>query len=135
MTLRKKIYFTVFATIYFVAVLLLLAVAAVHAANETGETANGSVSGPEQHDKSLISVAQWVIDGEVVGMVAAYVYNDITSEKPVDYWELYDNDGDLLAVSWFDKFGIQRNAIDRGVVEEGGKLEGVFIIVSDGSLI
>jgi hypothetical protein len=53
----------------------------------------------------------------------------------VDYWELYDNDGDLVAISWFDRFGIERLAIDRGLVDEGDKLEGAFVVFSDGDSV
>ena len=67
-----------------------------------------------------------------MGSVAAYVYDDVTTEKPADYWELYDQQGDLLAVSWFDKFGIQRTAVDRGIIEQKDQLEGVFVVVPDG---
>ena len=49
-----------------------------------------------------------------------------------NYWELYDKQGNLLVVSWFDKFGIQRTAVDRGIVEEKDQLEGIFVIVVDG---
>jgi hypothetical protein len=50
-------------------------------------------------------------------------------------WELYGQEGDCLAISWFDKFGIQRRAIDRGIVEEEDKLEGNFVVVLDGDYI
>ena len=39
-----------------------------------------------------------------------------------------------MAVSWFDKLGVRRTAVDRGIVEEADDLEGVFVvIVSDGT--
>jgi hypothetical protein len=69
------------------------------------------------------------------GLVAAYIYDDVTTDRPTDYWEIYDNQGSLVAVSWFDKFGIRRIAVDRGIVEEEDRLEGVFVIVSNGSSI
>jgi len=70
-----------------------------------------------------------------LGTLAAYVYSDVTTERPVDYWELYDKQTNLLAASWFDRFGIQRTAVDRGIVEEEDKLEGIFVVVLDGNLI
>jgi len=76
-----------------------------------------------------------VVEGEVLGEVAAYVYDDVTTERAADYWELYDKRGDLLAVSWFDRFGIQRTAVDRGIVEKGDELEGIFVVVLDGNSI
>lgn len=91
------------------------------------------VSGPEQHQMTLVSLAPWVVEGEFLGLVAAYTYDDVSTERPADYWELYNNQGSLVAVSWFDKFGAHRTAIDRGIVEEADHLEGVFVIVSDGS--
>ena len=60
------------------------------------------------------------------------IYDDPTTKRPADYFELYDTDGDLLAVSWFDRFGIQRVAVDRGLLEEADKLEGVFVILLEG---
>ena len=89
------------------------------------------VTGP-QHDMSLVSFSPWVVEGEVLGTLAAYVYDDVTTARPADYWELYDKEGNLLAIGWFDKFGIQRTAIDRGIVEQKDKLEGIFVVVLDG---
>ena len=92
------------------------------------------VTGPKQHDMTLVSFDPWVVEGDVLGAVAAYVYDDVLTERPVDYWEFYNTEGDLLAVSWFDRFGIQRTAVDRGIVEDQGKLEGIFVVVLDGDL-
>jgi len=89
------------------------------------------VTGP-QHDMSLVSFSPWVVQGEVLGTLAAYVYDDETTARPADYWELYDKEGNLLAIGWFDKFGIQRTAIDRGIVEQKDKLEGIFVVILNG---
>jgi hypothetical protein len=91
------------------------------------------VSGPEQHQMTLVSLEPWVVEGELLGLVAAYTYYDVSTERPADYWELYNNQSSLVAVSWFDKLGARRTAVDRGIVEEADQLEGVFVIVSDGS--
>jgi hypothetical protein len=93
------------------------------------------VTGPERHEMRLVSLDPWMIEGELMGAVAAYVFDDVTTERPVDYWELYNSEGNLVAVSWFDKFGIQRMAIDRGIAEQEDKLEGVFVVVLDGDSI
>ena len=90
---------------------------------------------PEHHEMTLVSSQPWVVEGKVLGRLAAYVYKDVSTERPVDYWEIYDRQENLLAVSWFDKFGIQRTAVDRGIVEEEDKLEGIFVVVLDGYLI
>ncbi len=51
----------------------------------------------------------------------------------MDYVELYDGSGGLLAVGWLDRFGILRMAVDRALLQgESGVLEGVFVLVSGG---
>jgi len=136
MTFRNKIYFTIFAILEFIAVLFFLGFAAARAAGASDDaTRQEMVTGPEQHDISLVSRYPWVVEGEVFGTIAAYVYDDVTTERPADYWELYDKKGDLLAVSWFDRSGVQRNAVDRGILEEKDRLEGVFVVVLTGDSI
>jgi hypothetical protein len=55
--------------------------------------------------------------------------------RPEDYVELYERDGELVAVGWFDRFGIQRMAIDRAFVDGGDKLQGVFVAIVDGESV
>jgi len=43
--------------------------------------------------------------------------------------------GALLAVGWFDRFGIERLAVDRALVEDGDELEGVFVLILAGDSI
>jgi hypothetical protein len=69
-------------------------------------------------------------------MLGAFaVYDDARTKRPADYFEVYDSNGDLLAVGWFDRFGIQRMAVDRGLIEKGDELEGVFVSLLDGDSI
>jgi hypothetical protein len=135
MSLRNKIYFIIIATSYFIAVLFVLGVAAKAEEAAAHAVEQEIVTGPGQHDVSLISSQPWLVEGEVLGTLAAYVYKDVTTERPIDYWELYDKDGDLLAVGWFDKFGIERTAVDRGIMKEEDKLEGTFVVVLAGTAI
>src|ERR1700752_367021 len=78
----------------------------------------------EEHHVTLVSFSQLVVEGEIVGAVAAY--HDPATKRPIDYWELYNSEGGLSAVGWFDRFGIQRTAVDRGLLDSEDKLEGVF---------
>ena len=136
MTFRNKIYFTIFAILEFIAVLFLLGFVAATAAKASDNVREQEiVTAPEPHDMSLVSFSPWVVEGAVLGTMAAYVYTDVTTERPADYWELYDKNGDLLAVSWFDKAGVQRTAVDRGILEEKDRLEGVFVVVLTGDSI
>jgi hypothetical protein len=136
MTFRNKIYFTIFAILEFVAVLFFLGLVAARAA-EASDNATGQeiVAAPEQHVMSLVSFDPWMVEGKVLGTMAAYVYTDVTTERPADYWELYDKNGDLLAVSWFEKSGVQRTAVDRGILEEKDRLEGILVVVLTGDSI
>ena len=134
MTFRNKIYVTIFAILEFIAVLFFLEFVATRVA-EASNSEQEIVTGPDQHEIKLVSLDPWVVEGEVLGTVALYVYADVTTERPADYWELYDQEGNLLAVSWFDRFGIRRTAVDRGILENEDKLEGNFVVVLDGNLL
>ena len=106
-----------------------------HIKRQDNFTEQESVTTPERDQMTLVCSESWMVEGEAVGVLAGYVYKDVSTHRPVDYWELYDHAGDLLAVSWFDKFGIQRTAVDRGIIEEADKLEGVFVFVLNGETI
>jgi hypothetical protein len=133
MAFRNKSYFIILGII--VQVLFFGDVRADELQPSDNATGQEIATAPEQHDMSLVSFDPWVVEGEVLGTLAAYVYDDVTTERPADYWELYDKKGDLLALSWFDRFGIQRTAVDRGIVEKGDELEGIFVVVLDGNSI
>ena len=133
MTFRNKIYVTIFAILEFIAVLFFLGFVAARAAEPSDNEVIATA--PEQHAMSLVSFDPWVVEGEVLGEVAAYVYDDVTTKRTADYWELYGSTGDLVAISWFDRFGIQRLAVDRGLIEESDKLEGTFVVFLDGDSV
>ena len=85
---------------------------------------------------TLVSSQPWVVEGgEIWGTLAAYVYDDATTNRAADYWELYGSTGDLVAISWFDRFGIQRLAVDQGLLDESDKLEGTFVVFLDGDSV
>jgi hypothetical protein len=48
---------------------------------------------------------------------------------------LYDKDGLLVAVGWIDRFGIERIAVDRALLENRDDLHGTFVTVVDGESI
>src|SRR5918996_6309693 len=116
MAFRNKIYFIICGI-----VAQLLFFGGVRA-EEIQPKDNGSeqelVSGPEQHQMTLVSLEPWVVEGELLGLVAAYVYDDVSTERPADYWELYDNQGGLLAATWFYNSCVQKTPRHRGIIEE-----------------
>ena len=133
MAYRYKFYFVILSII---GSLLIYGTVRAQEAPLSDNTAEPQmVTGPEQHPKRLVSLDPWVVEDEIVGTVAAYVYDDVTTERPADYWERYDKNGDLLAVSWFDRSGVQRSAVDRGILEEKDRLEGVLVVVLTGDSI
>jgi hypothetical protein len=79
---------------------------------------------------SLVGAARLVDEDNVLGIVA--FYDDPGTERPVDYMEVYDESGDLLAFGWFDRFGIERIAVDAGVLGSAEKPEGTYVILVDG---
>ena len=95
--------------------------------------ATPSAIGLWRHSLNIVSLSPVIAQGGTVG--ALVVYDDPSTTRPEDYVELYDSDGELVAVAWFDRFGIQRMAIDRAFVDGGDKLQGVFVAIVDGESI
>ena len=133
MAYRYKFYFVILSLIGSLLIYGTVRAQDVPLSDNTAE--QQMVPGPEQHHMKLVSFDPWVVEGEVMGAVAAYVYDNVTTERPTDYWEIYNQEGELLAASWFDSFGIRRTAVDRGIVEEKDKLEGIFVVLLNGDLM
>jgi hypothetical protein len=81
----------------------------------------------------LVSFSPVIVEAEIVGTVA--IYDDTATQRPADYSELYDTAGQLLAIRWFDRFGIERMALDRGFLDRADEPEGVLVVVLDGELV
>ena len=87
-----------------------------------------SISLPAKDRLTLMSVVEITVGEEILGAIAAY--DDAATTRPNDYLELYNTVGALLAVSWFDRFGIERLAVDRALAEDASDLEGVFVLLT-----
>ncbi|HEX7230595.1 MAG TPA: hypothetical protein VF452_09390, partial [Candidatus Binatia bacterium] len=74
-----------------------------------------------------------IVHGVALG--TAVVYDSPDRSKPGDYLEFYNPTGNLVAVVWFDRFGIRRTAVDRSFLRGKNQLEGVFVPIDDGELI
>ncbi len=89
-------------------------------------------SAPDKGQLVLVSTVTVVSGAQNIGAIA--MYDDPRTERPVDYFELYDFSGGLLLVSWVDRFGIRRTAMDRGLLqEEASQLEGVLVLLAEGT--
>ena len=88
-------------------------------------------SAPERSQLVLVSFSTITAEGEIIAALA--VYDDPRTRKPDDYLELYDEAGGLLSVSWVDRFGIRRTAMDRGLLQqEASRLEGILVLLPEG---
>jgi len=120
--------------------LLLLSSGSLHAEairvteNLRGEKDLLPSSAPETDRLLLVSFVTMAPEAEIIGALAAY--DDPKTRRSVDYLELYDGTGSLLLISWVDRFGIRRTAMDRGLLqEEASRLEGVLVLLLEGDLV
>lgn len=89
-------------------------------------------SAPDRSQLVLFAFVTLTSEGGARGLLA--VYDDPRTKRPADYLELYDDSGSLLLISWIDRFGILRVAMDRGLLEEeASKLEGVLVLLPEGT--
>ncbi|MBI4489808.1 MAG: hypothetical protein HY694_12035 [Deltaproteobacteria bacterium] len=89
-------------------------------------------SAPDKSQLILVSSVRITSEGQVMALLA--VYDDPRTKRSMDYLELYDFSGGLLLVSWVDRFGIRRTAMDSGLLqEEASKLEGVLVLLLEGT--
>jgi hypothetical protein len=129
MTRKNRLYFATLICLGFIGELILLDYIARTSLAAESETTTSASLGPPRRSLKLVSLLP-VTTNRGPAMVA--VYDDPATSRKEDYRELYDGSGKLIAVGWFDEFGIQRLAIDRAVVEGGDKLQGVFVLLVEG---
>jgi hypothetical protein len=91
------------------------------------------VSRPRKDRLTLVSVRRVTSNGETLGGIAEY--DDAMTKWPSDYLELFNNSGVVLAIAWIDNYGIERLAVDRGILQDTDTLEGVYVLVTTGDPI
>ena len=136
MPLARKIYFVIIVSLGFAGLMLFLvkmADAAVQVTAVAPQIDGTQTPGVPSLSMNLISLTPVVSGDRTVGRLA--VYDDPRTARPADYIELYDNGGQLVAVGWIDRFGIQRISVDRSLLENRDDLRGVFVTVVDGVAI
>jgi hypothetical protein len=97
------------------------------------DEADHSMALPSKDRMTLVSFLPVVLEGNILGGLATY--DDLTTNRRADYLELFNNDGTLVVVGWFDRFGIERVAVDRALLEDADQLEGVFVLLLDGESV
>lgn len=137
MSFKSRAHFVIFiilgfvAEVFFIGYLSLKPLGAADTPSELEVFLLDSV--PERNHLRPVSNLPVTVEGEIVGRVT--IYDDSTTQRSADYLELYNNVGNLVAVSWFDRFGIERMAVDRGLVEYRDELMGVFVVLLDGEAV
>jgi hypothetical protein len=126
MTFKRKIHFVVFVLLGFVAELFLLGYLATNVLGADGPSKQNfyPASLPERNHLHLISTLPVTVAGEILGRAA--VYDDFTTLRSADYLELYTSTDTLVAVIWFDRYGIRRIVVDRGLLEGKDELQGIL---------
>jgi len=89
------------------------------------------VSTPDKTRFVLIDYLM-LLDEDGAAAILAF-YDDLQTKLKIDYVELYDLSGNLLLVSWIDRFGISRLAMDRGLFKEHPVVERVLVLMTSGT--
>lgn len=85
-------------------------------------------------DKTRFALIDYLMLLEEDGAAAILAfYDDLQTKLKIDYVELYDLSGNLLLVSWIDRFGISRLAMDRGLFKEHPVVERVLVLMTSGT--
>jgi len=90
-------------------------------------------SPPRPRQLTAIISKPLIANGTELGKVV--VYDDLSTVRPEDYLEIYSLGGDLMAIVWFDRFGIQRVAVDRALANGKDQVEGILIAVVNGDYV
>ena len=86
-------------------------------------------------DKGQLEITDYTMVQEEGGGVGIMIfYDDPRTKLEVDYLELYDIAGDLLLVSWIDRFGVCQVAIDRALLtKDQPTVDGVLVLITGGT--
>ena len=92
---------------------------------------------PSTPDRSRMAVMDSVMFLEEGGGAGILVYYDnFTTKWDVDYIEFYDIEGNLLLVSWIDRFGIYQVAMDRGLLDPADpSVDGTLVLIKVGTML
>jgi hypothetical protein len=93
--------------------------------------ADSPASASSIQKQALTLIALLPMNSEGATLVQMAVYDDAQTERRGDFAVIYGVAGEPLMLSWFDRFGIRRIAVDRGLLE-ANRLEGVFVVLIDG---
>ena len=92
---------------------------------------------PSAPDRSRMAVVQTLTFlEEDLGSGVLVFYDDNRSKWKFDYIELYDIEGDLLVITWIDRFGACQVAMDRGLLNpDDPSIDGILVTVAPGTML
>jgi hypothetical protein len=82
---------------------------------------------------TLVRLVPVSSEREILGIIA--IYDNPMTPRADDYLELRDDRGQIVAISWFDRFGIRRLTVDRGFLKGATKFERIFVTLVSGEPI
>lgn len=92
---------------------------------------------PSSPDRSRMAVVQTLtFFEEEVGAGVLVFYDDSRTQWQIDSIELYDFEGNLLVVTWLDRFGTCQVAMDRGFLDpDDPTVDGILVTVGVGTML
>jgi hypothetical protein len=95
------------------------------------------ITPPSTPDRSRMAVVQTLTFlEEELGAGVLVFYDDARTKWKIDYIELYDFDGNLLVVTWIDRFGACQVAIDQGLLDpDDPSIDGVLVTLEVGTML
>ena len=85
---------------------------------------------PERSRMTIVDHIMFVDSGIAAILI---FYDDKTTERELDYIEVYDVEGNLLLLSWIDKTGVCLVAMDRGLLNsDDPEVDGTLVMVGVG---
>jgi hypothetical protein len=130
---NHKAAFAAFIVLELVAIVFVLLVAApLHSEDYLSEDASGAIKPPDPKKLDVVAMTT-VQNGNQLRAIV--MYDDPATSRPVDYIAMYSPAGELLALSWYDRFGIERMAVDRGLLDNADHPEGTFVAFLTGAAL
>ena len=92
---------------------------------------------PSTPDRSRMAVVQTLtFFEEELGEGVLVFYDDSQTQWQIDSIELYDFEGNLLVVTWLDRFGTCQVAMDRGFLDpDDPTVDGILVTVGVGTML
>ena len=92
---------------------------------------------PSTPDRSRLAVVQTLtFFEEELGAGVLVFYDDSQTQWQIDSIELYDFEGNLLVVTWLDRFGTCQVVMDRGFLHpDDPTVEGIMVTVAVGTML